>query len=105
RFAGGRRVPPPIQRMRSDDLLASVFPDQAACAENLVGEPRIPDHPLVRETINNCLHEAMDLDGLLAIIKRIHSGEIRAIAVDTVEPCVFGHEILNSNPYAFLDNA
>ena len=64
RFRGGSKVPPPIQRMRSDDLLAAVFPDQAACAENLTGEIRIPDHPLVNETIDNCLHEAMDLDGL-----------------------------------------
>ena len=67
-FCGGRKVPPPIQRMRADDLLAAVFPDQAACAENLTGEIRIPDHPLVNETIDNCLHEAMDLDGLRAIL-------------------------------------
>ena len=65
RFLGGRKVPPPIQRMRADDLLAAVFPDQVACAENLTGEIRIPDHPLVNETIANCLHEAMDLDGLM----------------------------------------
>ena len=74
RFAGGRKVPPPIQRMRADDLLASVFPDQAACAENLTGEIRIPDHPLVNETIANCLHEAMDLDGLKEILDRIGEG-------------------------------
>ena len=66
RFSGGRKVPPPIQRMRADDLMAAVFPDQAACAENLAGDIRIPDHPLVNETIDNCLHEAMDLDGLRA---------------------------------------
>ena len=64
RFAGGRKVPPPIQRMRADDLMAAVFPDQAACAENLTGDIRIPDHPLVKETIDNCLYEAMDLEGL-----------------------------------------
>ena len=69
RFLGGRKVPPPIQRMRADDLLAAVFPDQVACAENLAGEIRIPDHPLVNETIDNCLHEAMDLDGLIAILR------------------------------------
>jgi ATP-dependent helicase Lhr and Lhr-like helicase len=105
RFAGGRKVPPPIQRMRADDLLASVFPDQAACAENLTGEVRIPDHPLVNETIGNCLHEAMDLDGLMTILDRLEAGELRTVAVDTREPSPFCHEILNANPYAFLDDA
>ena len=74
RFQGGKKVPPPIQRMRADDLLAAVFPDQVACAENLTGEIRIPDHPLVNETIDNCLHEAMDLDGLTEILERIEEG-------------------------------
>jgi ATP-dependent helicase Lhr and Lhr-like helicase len=105
RFSGGRRVPPPIQRMRSDDLLASVFPDQVACAENLTGEIRIPDHPLVKETIDNCLHEAMDLDGLKEILERIGEGTLRTVAVDTREPSLFSHELLNANPYAFLDDA
>ncbi len=105
RFAGGRKVPPPIQRMRADDLLASVFPDQAACAENLTGEIRIPDHPLVNETIANCLHEAMDLDGLKEILDRIGDGSIRTVAIDTREPSPFCHEILNANPYAYLDDA
>ena len=105
RFAGGRKVPPPIQRMRADDLLASAFPDQAACAENLTGEIRIPDHPLVRETIGNCLHEAMDLDGLIEILDRIGEGALRTVAVDTREPSPFCHELLNANPYAFLDDA
>jgi ATP-dependent Lhr-like helicase len=105
RFAGGKKVPPPIQRMRSDDLLAAVFPDQVACAENLVGDIRIPDHPLVYETIRDCLHEAMDIDGLKALIERIDSGEIRAVAVDTAEPSPLSHEILNANPYAYLDDA
>src|SRR5882672_11171289 len=105
RFRGGRRTPPPIQRMQSDDLLAAVFPDQAACAENLVGEIRIPDHPLVSETISNCLREAMDLDGLKRLLEGISSGSIRTVAVDTAEPSPFSHEILNSNPYAYLDDA
>ena len=105
RFQGGRKVPPPIQRMRSDDLLASVFPDQVACAENLTGEPRIPDHPLVNETIDNCLHEAMDIEGLKAILEGFESGSIQKIAIDTAEPSQFSHEILNANPYAYLDDA
>ena len=105
RFAGGKKVPPPIQRMRSDDLLAAVFPDQVACAENLTSEPRIPDHPLVNETILNCLHEAMDIDGLTGLLERMDEGSLRTVAVDTPEPSPFSHEILNANPYAYLDDA
>lgn len=105
RFRGGSKVPAPIQRMRSDDLLAAVFPDQVACAENLTGEIRIPDHPLVRETIANCLHEAMDLDRLTEIVAAIDAGEILTVAVDNPAPSLFAHEILNANPYAFLDDA
>ncbi len=105
RFAGGRKVPPPIQRIRADDLLAAVFPDQVACAENLTGEIRIPDHPLVNETIDNCLHEAMDLEGLKEILERIAEGSLKTLAIDTREPSPFCYEILNSNPYAFLDDA
>ena len=105
RFSGGRKVPPPIQRMRSDDLLASVFPDQVACQENLTGEIRIPDHPLVNETVRDCLHEAMDLDGLRAVLAGIEEGVIETRAIDTAEPSPFCHEILNANPYAFLDDA
>jgi ATP-dependent Lhr-like helicase len=105
RFAGGRKVPPQIQRMRADDLLAAVFPDQAACQENIVGDIRIPDHPLVNETIKDCLHEAMDLDGLKQLVERIGSGEVKTVAIDTPEPSPFSHEILNANPYAYLDDA
>ena len=105
RFSGGRKVPPPIQRMRADDLMAAVFPDQAACAENLTGEIRIPDHPLVKETIDNCLYEAMDLDGLKSILEAISDGRISTVAIDTPEPSPFSHEILNANPYAYLDDA
>src|SRR5271166_1667138 len=105
RFGGGRRVPAPIQRMRSDDLLAAVFPDQVACAENLSGPIRIPDHPLVNETIANCLDEAMDIAGLEALLAGIESGTIRTATLDTPEPSVLCHEILNANPYAFLDDA
>jgi ATP-dependent Lhr-like helicase len=105
RFSGGRKTPPPLQRMRSEDLLASVFPDQAACAENLSGEIRIPDHPLVAETIRDCLHEAMDLNRLAEIVRRIQDGEIRTMAIETPEPSPFCHELLNANPWAFLDDA
>jgi ATP-dependent helicase Lhr and Lhr-like helicase len=105
RFLGGRKVPPPIQRMRAEDLLASVFPDQVACAENLTGEIRIPDHPLVEETIDNCLHEAMDLHGLQRLLEGMESGFIRKVAIDNAEPSPFSHEILNANPYAYLDDA
>ena len=105
RFTGGRKVPPPIQRMRSDDLLAAVFPDQAACGENLVGDIRIPDHPLVYETIRDCLHEAMDLGRLKTLLADIEEGRIETVAADSAEPSPFSHEILNANPYAFLDDA
>ena len=91
--------------MRADDLLAACFPDAAACGENLSGPIRIPDHVLVRETIDNCLREAMDVDGLLAVLKRMERGDITTHAVDTPEPSVFCHELLNANPYAFLDDA
>ena len=104
RFTGGNKVPAPILRMRSDDLLASVFPDQVACGENLVGEPRIPDHPLVNETIANCLHEAMDTTGLIRLIEDIGTGRVRTVAVDNAAPSPFSHEILSANPYAFLDD-
>jgi ATP-dependent Lhr-like helicase len=105
RFRGGAKVPPPIQRMRAEDLLASVFPDQVACAENLTGPIRIPDHPLVNETISNCLREAMDVDGLKRVLEGLESGAIRRVAVENAKPSVFSHEILNANPYAFLDDA
>ncbi|PWU00288.1 MAG: DEAD/DEAH box helicase [Terriglobia bacterium] len=105
RFRGGRKVPPPIQRMRADDLMAAVFPDQAACGENLTGDIRIPDHPLVKETIDNCLYEAMDLDGLRSVLEAIREGRIRTAAIETPAASPFSHEILNANPYAYLDDA
>ncbi len=105
RYSGGRKVPPPIQRMRAEDLMAAVFPDQAACAENLEGDIRIPDHPLVKETIANCLYEAMDLNGLRAVLAAIRAGGMHTVAIDTPEPSPFSHEIVNANPYAYLDDA
>ncbi len=105
RFQGGKKVPPPIQRIRSDDLLASVFPDVAACPENLEGDITIPDHPLIQEVMKDVLTEAMDIDGLRTVIERIYNGSIRCLAVDTPVPSQFSHEILNANPYAYLDDA
>jgi ATP-dependent Lhr-like helicase len=105
RFQGGKKVPPPIQRMRADDLMAAVFPDLAACPENLTEEIRIPDHPLVKETIENCLREAMDIDSLIQVLSDLRDGKIERVAIDTAEPSPFSHEILNANPYAYLDDA
>jgi len=105
RFQGGTKVPPQIQRMRSDDLLASVFPDVAACQENISGDIQIPNHPLVSEVMKDVLTEAMDLDGLRDVLLRIADGRIRCLAVDTPVPSQFSHEILNANPYAYLDDA
>jgi len=105
RFQNGKKVPPQIQRMRSDDLLASVFPDAAACFENIEGERQIPDHPLVGEVMKDVLTEAMDVEGLKTLLRGMASGEIRVLAVDTPVPSQFSHEILNANPYAFLDDA
>lgn len=105
RYQGGKKVPPQIQRMRSDDLLASVFPDVAACFENIEGDIQVPDHPLVKEVMKDVMNEAMDLDGLRAVLVGIRDNSIRTIAVDTPVPSQFSHEILNANPYAYLDDA
>ncbi len=107
RFSHGKKVPPQIQRMKAEDLLGAVFPDAMACQDNMVGERtrQIPDHPLVNETLRDCFTEAMDLDGLTALLKQIEAGAIRCVAVDTPIPSPFSHEILNANPYAFLDDA
>ena len=105
RFQKGRKVAPQIQRIRGDDLLASVFPQAAACFENIEGDIQIPDHPLVREVMRDVLQEAMDLDGLKAVIEAMHEGRIRCVAVDTTTPSAFSHELINAKPYAFLDDA
>jgi ATP-dependent helicase Lhr and Lhr-like helicase len=105
RFQGGKKVPPQIQRMRSDDLLASVFPEVAACQENIEGDIKIPDHPLVREVMKDVLTEALDIEGLAEVLRGIEQGRIRCLAVDTPVPSQFSHEILNANPYAYLDDA
>jgi ATP-dependent Lhr-like helicase len=105
RSRGGRRIPPQIQRMEADDLLAAAFPDAAACLENIPGDREIPEHPLVRQVITDCLHEAMDLDRFLGVLRGILSGEIACLGRDLPEPSPLAHEILNAKPYAFLDDA
>jgi len=105
RQRAGRRVPAPLQRMESENLLAAVFPDQLACLENIAGDREIPEHPLVQQTIEDCLTEAMDINGLVAVLRQIETGSIQCLARDLPEPSPLAHEILNAKPYAFLDNA
>jgi ATP-dependent helicase Lhr and Lhr-like helicase len=105
RWQGGRKIAPQIQRMRADDLLASVFPDAAACQENIAGECHIPEHPLIREVMKDALTEAMDIEGLKRVLDDILAGNIHCVAVDTPVASQFSHEILNANPYAYLDDA
>ena len=106
RQRGGRRNPPPIQRMEADDLMAAAFPALAACQENAAAGPiDLPDHPLVRQTMYDCLHEATDVDGLVALLEAIEAGRVRPHFVDATEPSPLSHEILNSRPYTFLDDA
>ena len=105
RQRGGRKVPAPLQRMESENLLAAVFPDQLACLENIAGDRVVPDHPLVAQTIEDCLHEVMDLEGLVKVLGRIEGGSVQCISRDLPEPSPLAHEILNAKPYAFLDDA
>src|SRR6202050_2127847 len=105
RFQGGKKVAPPIQRMRADDLLAAVFPEASACPENIVGEIKIPKHPLIDEVMKDVLTEALDIEGLERVLLDIREGRIQCLAVDTPVPSQFSHEILNANPYAYLDDA
>ncbi len=105
RSRGGQKTPAPLQRMAADDLISVVFPDQLACQENLRGEREVPDHPLVRQTLHDCLHEAMDIDGLVALLQDLESGRRRVIARDLPHPSPLAMEILGARPYAFLDDA
>src|SRR5579872_2621489 len=103
---GGRKNPPAIQRMEADDLMAAVFPTLAACQENVAPGPlEIPDHVLVRQTLEDCLREAMDIDGLKELVGSIESGRVTVVVRDTTEPSVLAHEILNGRPFTFLDDA
>ncbi|HEV7239866.1 MAG TPA: DEAD/DEAH box helicase [Thermoanaerobaculia bacterium] len=105
RNRNGNKVAPQLQRMMADDLMAAVFPDAAACFENIPGDREIPDHPLVKQVVRDCLEEAMDFDGLARVLTRIHQNEVRLVARDTPEPSPLTYEILNAKPYAFLDDA
>ena len=105
RFRGGRKNPPPFQRMEAEDLIAVVFPDQIACAENLIGEREVPDHPLVKQTLADCLHEAMDIDGLIELLAALERGDKQVITRDLPQPSPLALEILNARPYGFLDDA
>jgi ATP-dependent Lhr-like helicase len=105
RFRGGKKNPPAIQRMESDDLMAAVFPQAAACQENVAGPIEIPDHVLVRQTMHDCLTDAMDVDGLRIMLDRIGAGSLEILCVDTTEPSPLAHEILNGKPFTYLDDA
>jgi ATP-dependent Lhr-like helicase len=105
RFRGGRKVPPQLARMGAEDLIAAVFPDQIACAENLVGEREVPDHPLVNQTITDCLNDAMDIEGLEQLLAGIESGSIRVVTRDLTGPSPLAAEVLAARPYAYLDDA
>jgi ATP-dependent helicase Lhr and Lhr-like helicase len=105
RFQSGKKVPANLVRIRANDLLTYAFPDQQACLENIVGEREVPDHPLVQQTITDCLTEAMDLSGFLDLLRAIESGAVRMLYRDLTEASPLSHEIINANPYAFLDPA
>jgi ATP-dependent Lhr-like helicase len=107
RFQQGKPVPPPILRMRAGDLLAATFPAAVACPENMpAGDLPIPmEHPLVRQTIDDCLSEATDANGLIEVLTALRSGGIQRVAVDTPQPSAFARGILSSQPYGFLDDA
>src|SRR5262249_21577725 len=105
RFRGGKKVPPQLMRMMAEDLVGTIFPDQVACAENLVVEREVPDHPLVAQTISDCLNEAMDIEGLERLLTDFESGRIRIIAKDLTQPSPLAREVLTARPYAYLDDA
>jgi ATP-dependent Lhr-like helicase len=105
RSRNGQKMPPQLQRMMAEDLLAAAFPDAAACLENIPGDREISDHPLVRQTIDDCINLVMDLPGLKVILEKIRAGEIQCVARDLPEPSPLAAEILNARPYAFLDDA
>ncbi|MEE9444040.1 MAG: DEAD/DEAH box helicase [Cocleimonas sp.] len=100
----GKRSPPYFQRSDAEDLMAVVFPDQIACFENIAGERQIPDHPLVEQTVRDCLHETMDINGLIKVLKRIEQGKLNITCCDLASPSPLSQEIITAKPYAFLDD-
>ena len=105
RFRGGRKVAPQLARMEAEDLVAAVFPDQLACAENVAGDREVPDHPLTNQTIADCLHEAMDVEGLERLLARIEAGDVSVVCCDLTQPSPLALEVLSARPYAYLDDA
>jgi ATP-dependent Lhr-like helicase len=106
RMRGGKRTPAQLLRMQAEDLLAAAFPQAAACFEHIHGDIEVPwDHPIVRQTVEDCLTEAMDIEALERLLHRIRAGELELVARDVPEPSPMAHEILNARPYAFLDDA
>ncbi len=105
RHRGGKKVPPHLQRHRAEDLLTAVFPQQTQCFEHRHGDLEPPEHPIVQQSIHDCLQEAMDFEGFVDILREVESGRIEFVARDTREPSPFSHQLINANPYAFLDGA
>ncbi len=105
RNRNGKRTPAQFQRSDAEDLIAVIFPDQLACLENIAGDREIPDHPLVEQTLSDCLHEVMDIDGLEGLLTRLEANEIEVVTRDLATPSPLAQEILNARPYAFLDDA
>src|SRR3954463_12472670 len=105
RFRGGNKVPPQLQRMEAEDLVAAVFPDQLACQENIAGDREIPDHPLIKQTIDDCLFEAMDIEGFEHLLRAMEQGQVQIQTRELIEPSPLALEILSARPYAYLDDA
>ncbi len=105
RNRNGKKIPPQFQRGDAEDLMALVFPDQLACAENIAGDRQVPDHPLVQQTLDDCLNELMDVAGLEALLTRMAEGEVQVDALDLTSPSPLAQEIISARPYAFLDDA
>ncbi|NNE06742.1 MAG: DEAD/DEAH box helicase, partial [Xanthomonadales bacterium] len=104
RMRNGQKLPPQWQRNQSEDLIAVVFPDQLACLENIRGAREIPDHPLVHQTIEDCLNDTMDIAGLERLLQSTGAGEIEIHCADLSGPSPMSREIITARPYAFLDD-
>ena len=105
RNRNGKRVPAQFQRNDAEDLIAVIFPDQLACLENIAGNREIPEHPLVEQTLSDCLNDTMDINALEQLLEKLHSGEIKLVCCNLTTPSPLAQEVINANPYAFLDDA